>query len=102
MKSAFVAVVAVALAGSGASGQDGDRRFTSVQEALQSSGRLGGATGPASVNWIEAGRQFSYTIRNAQGEAEVRVFDPEGRYLHRFGRRYGGGPPELPVRPHDR
>jgi len=52
-------------------------RFRSVREALMSSGILAGRPGPASVNWIEGGRQFSYTTRNpSNNREEIRRYDP--------------------------
>ena len=72
----MTAVVAALVVAAPASGQDGQRRLESVQEALSISGRLAGAAGPASVNWIEQGSQFSYTTRNEEGAPEVRRYDP--------------------------
>jgi dipeptidyl-peptidase 4 len=51
-------------------------RIGSVQEALAVSSVLTGAGGPASVNWIDGGNRFSYTVRTA-AQHEVRVQDPE-------------------------
>ena len=77
IRAYFGAVVALVMVASGASGQDGDRRLGSVQEALSASSRLGGGSGPASVNWIEGGERFSYTVRDpGTGVAEVRVLAP--------------------------
>lgn len=56
-------------------GQEGGQRIESVPDALVLSSRLAGGAGPASVNWIDGGRRFSYTIRTA-AEHEVRVHDP--------------------------
>jgi dipeptidyl-peptidase 4 len=53
----------------------GQERIGSVQEALMLSGRLGGGSGPASVNWIDGGDRYSYTVRTAT-QHEVRVQDP--------------------------
>jgi dipeptidyl-peptidase 4 len=53
----------------------GQQRIGSVQEALMMSSRLAGGAGPASVNWIDGGDRFSYTVRT-QAEHEVRVHDP--------------------------
>jgi dipeptidyl-peptidase 4 len=51
------------------------QRIGSVQEALAWSSRLAGGAGPASVNWVDGGDRFSYTVRT-QAEHEVRVHDP--------------------------
>jgi dipeptidyl-peptidase-4 len=67
-------VIVVAAAASPVVAQE---KFGSVQEALMAGGRLGGGSGPASVNWIEGGEEYSYTIRNPQTrQPEVRRFDP--------------------------
>ncbi|MGK7313309.1 MAG: S9 family peptidase [Candidatus Longimicrobiales bacterium M2_2A_002] len=82
MRRIWIAAAAVAVAmASPAVAQEAaqaqKQRFGSVQEAVQASGRLGGSAGPASVNWIEGGEQYSYTIRNPRTRrAEVRRFDP--------------------------
>lgn len=53
------------------------QEIASVEEALGVSGVLAGSSGPASVNWIEGGEAFSYTLRNPRtGEPEVRRYDP--------------------------
>jgi dipeptidyl-peptidase-4 len=53
------------------------QRIGSVEEALGVTGQLAGRGGPPSLNWIDAGRRFSYTAMNAQSRAlEVRAFDP--------------------------
>ena len=51
----------------GASG----RRIGSVEEALGVSGILAGSPGPASVNWIDAGESFSYTVVDSQTRRET-------------------------------
>ncbi len=57
--------------------QQGGQRLRSVQEALVASSILAGQPGPASVNWIEGGRRFSYTTRNpATDREEIRRYDP--------------------------
>ncbi|MFO7893147.1 MAG: S9 family peptidase [Longimicrobiales bacterium] len=73
MHRAWIAVLALVVAVPAA----GQQRLGSVQEALQASGQLAGSSGPASVNWIEGGEEFSYTIRNPQTrQPEVRRFSP--------------------------
>lgn len=75
--SGLAAVLGLLVLGSGVSAQEGDGRLGSVQEALSVSGRLAGSTGPASVNWIDRGERFSYTIEDpATGVTEVRRFEP--------------------------
>jgi dipeptidyl-peptidase-4 len=52
------------------------QRLTSVEQSLQYSGALAGDAGPASLNWIDEGRRFSYTTTNAQtNRPEVRGYD---------------------------
>src|SRR3990172_9772527 len=46
------------------------QKFTSIEEAAQASGALGGRSGPRSVNWIDDGERFAYTINNATTQAE--------------------------------
>ncbi|HEX6559580.1 MAG TPA: S9 family peptidase [Longimicrobiales bacterium] len=51
--------------------------FTSVEEAVQSSGQLAGRSGPRSVNWIDSGARFAYTITNPTTRTEeIRRYDP--------------------------
>jgi len=60
-------------------GQEADdrERFDGVFGAIQAAGILAGGNGPASVNWIEGGDRFSYTIQDPSTRSEqVRVFDP--------------------------
>jgi dipeptidyl-peptidase 4 len=71
---AWMLVLAGAVAAQAPAAQ-GQERIGSVQEALMLSGRLAGSAGPASVNWIDGGDRFSYTVRT-QREHEVRVRDP--------------------------
>jgi dipeptidyl-peptidase-4 len=53
------------------------QRFASLAQALQSGGALAGRSGPRNVNWIEGGRRFSYTDRDAQsGTTVIRAYDP--------------------------
>jgi dipeptidyl-peptidase 4 len=70
-------VVGLALAvATAAAGQASGERIGSVADALATSGRLAGGSGPASVNWIDGGARFSYTVRT-EAQHEVRVQDPE-------------------------
>jgi dipeptidyl-peptidase-4 len=50
-------------------------RFTDLAEALRASSALAGGSGPRSVNWIDGGKRYSYTMRADSGE-EIRAFDP--------------------------
>ncbi len=73
----WLAVAAGALPAGGyaqvsGTGQD---RIGSVQEALILSDLLAGGSGPASVNWLDGGDRFSYTVRTGPRH-EVRVYDP--------------------------
>ncbi len=57
--------------------QDGKQRFRSLVEAIRASGVLAGRPGPASMNWIDEGDRFSYTMRDPQtGRTEVRLYEP--------------------------
>jgi dipeptidyl-peptidase-4 len=63
------------LAASGSAQQK--QSLASVEEALVSQGILSGRPGPTSVNWIDEGARFSFTVTNPQTrEEEVRRFDP--------------------------
>lgn len=48
-------------------------RYTSLEEALLSAGKLSGGSGPRNVNWIDGGKRFSY-IPAAPGA--IQSFDP--------------------------
>lgn len=48
--------------------------YTSTLDALRGEVQLAGGTGPASVNWIDKGRRFSY-ITNEAGRQQIRAFD---------------------------
>jgi dipeptidyl-peptidase-4 len=50
-------------------------RFSDLSEALGASSALAGGSGPRSVNWIDGGKRYSYTMRSDSGE-EIRAFDP--------------------------
>ncbi|TAE71726.1 MAG: S9 family peptidase [Bacteroidetes bacterium] len=61
------------------------QNYKSLPEALGSSGKLRGSSGPASVNWLNGGTKYSYTEGNvikslepATGKTEV-IFDSKGR-----------------------
>jgi len=52
-------------------------RLDSVQEALMAGGQLSGRSGPRSVNWIDGGDRFAFTITNPETrQPEIRRFDP--------------------------
>lgn len=72
---ALAVAIVLLLAAVAADAQEARQRIGSVQEALMMSSRLAGGAGPASVNWIDGGDRFSYTVRT-QAEHEVRVQDP--------------------------
>jgi dipeptidyl-peptidase 4 len=53
------------------------QRFSSMDEAVQAGGILFGRQGPRGINWIESGKRFSYTDRDARtGAVMIRAFDP--------------------------
>lgn len=57
--------------------QQTKQRLTSVEEALAAGGALAGRAGPRSVNWIDAGERFAYTINNPQTRREeIKRYDP--------------------------
>ncbi|MBM4183381.1 MAG: S9 family peptidase [Gemmatimonadetes bacterium] len=59
-----------------ASGLTAQQRLASVEQSLGFSGALAGRAGPASLNWIDDGRRFSYTVTNPQTRrSEVRGYD---------------------------
>jgi len=49
--------------------------FKDLNEALSAGRFMAGRSGPRSVNWIEGGRRFSFTISGESGE-EIRALDP--------------------------
>lgn len=49
--------------------------FHSLNEALAASRNIAGRTGPRSVNWINGGKRFSFTVPTEEGE-EIRALDP--------------------------
>jgi len=53
------------------------QRFSSLDEALEAGAILNGRQGPRNVNWIEGGRRFSYTDRDARTNTPlIRAYDP--------------------------
>ena len=56
--------------------RQGRARLTSVEEALRAGGALNGRGGPGSVNWIDEGARFSFTI-DERADAQRR--DPQLR-----------------------
>lgn len=50
----------------------GQAKYTSMQDALFSSGKLNGSGGPQSVNWIRDGNQFSYI----KSPGKINTYDP--------------------------
>ncbi|MSR20588.1 MAG: S9 family peptidase [Gemmatimonadetes bacterium] len=64
----------------GASTLTAQQRISSVEESLGVSGQLSGRAGPASLNWIDQGRRFSYTAVDPQSRRpQVRGYDPATR-----------------------
>ncbi|NGP75727.1 S9 family peptidase [Balneolaceae bacterium YR4-1] len=52
-------------------------QYSSVKEALQSSTKLRGSSGPRNVNWIDDGDRYSYMQYNSDTEStEIRAFNP--------------------------
>ncbi|HET8657188.1 MAG TPA: S9 family peptidase [Longimicrobiaceae bacterium] len=71
------AVLVLMLTAPAAAQQAPKKRLATVQDALAASGILAGRSGPASVNWVEGGKRFSYSTYNpATGREEVHLFDP--------------------------
>ncbi|NMM49750.1 S9 family peptidase [Marinigracilibium pacificum] len=66
---------------------DAQERYNSLRDALFGAGNLYGQSGPASVNWINDGEQFSFMDGNIikqydpSGNAESVIFDPSGKKL---------------------
>lgn len=53
------------------------QRYTSLDEALRSTGILAGAEGPADVEWLADGSRFSFTARDPNtGTPEIRQYAP--------------------------
>lgn len=54
------------------------QRYSSLQEALQSTAILAGNAGPRGVVWIDGGRRFSFIDADARtGRSEIHTYDPE-------------------------
>jgi dipeptidyl-peptidase 4 len=52
-------------------------RLGTVEEAMAASGQLAGRAGPRSVNWIDGGERFAFTINNPTTRTEeIRRYDP--------------------------
>ncbi len=57
--------------------QQTKQRLTSVEDALAASAALAGRAGPRSVNWIDGGERFAYTIISPETRREeIRRYDP--------------------------
>jgi dipeptidyl-peptidase-4 len=57
--------------------QPAKQKFTSVEEAVSASGQIAGRSGPRSVNWIDGGERFAYTITNqTTRREEIKRYDP--------------------------
>ena len=70
-------LLAGARAPAAAAQQPAKQRLASVQDALVTGGVLSGRSGPESVNWIDAGRAFSYAVSNQRTRSqEIHRFDP--------------------------
>ena len=53
------------------------QRYSSLSEALQSSGTMSGRGAPRNVIWLEGGRRFSFIGTNPQTrQSEIRAYDP--------------------------
>ncbi|QCK13349.1 S9 family peptidase [Mangrovivirga cuniculi] len=64
---------------------DAQERYSDLRDALFNAGKLSGQSGPASVNWINEGEQFSFMDGNiikrydpSTGSESV-IFDPSGK-----------------------
>lgn len=52
-------------------------RLQSLQQAMSISGQLAGSNGPSSVNWIDGGDRYSYSILNQESRTlEIRSYNP--------------------------
>ena len=72
--------IALTIAFVGTSTLTAQQRISSVEESLGVSGQLSGRAGPASLNWIDQGRRFSYTAVDPQTRRpQVRGYDPATR-----------------------
>ena len=73
-KVALVALLAMATLLSPAQ----KKSYQNLEDALYSSAKLSGGTGPENINWIDGGDKFSYVKRNAlDGSREIRSFVPK-------------------------
>ena len=71
-------VAAAALIAATAARAQQKQRYSSLQEALQSTAILAGKTGPRGVVWIDGGRRFSFIGTDARTDrSEIRTYDPE-------------------------
>jgi dipeptidyl-peptidase-4 len=53
------------------------QRYSSLGEALQSSGALSGRGAPRNVIWLDGGKRFSFIAANSQTrQSEIRAYDP--------------------------
>lgn len=77
-RQAFAVLMLLPFATTSASAQQpAKQRLASVEEAVAASGQLNGRAGPRSVNWIDNGLRFAYTINNPTTKSEeIRRFDP--------------------------
>jgi len=76
-KTSKLYFVALVIALPFAAGAQQKQRFANMDEALQAGGILRGRFGPRDVNWIEAGRRYSYTDVDPRTRTPViRAFDP--------------------------
>ena len=52
--------------------------YNNLQEAIFSGRQLSGKSGPGNVDWINGGKEYSYTARNdSTKHTEIRKFNPE-------------------------
>jgi dipeptidyl-peptidase 4 len=52
-------------------------KLTTIEAAVAVSGQLAGRAGPRSVNWVDGGERFAFTITNSTTRAEeIRRYDP--------------------------
>ena len=57
--------------------QQAKQRYSSLGEALQSSGAMSGRGAPRNVIWLDGGRRFSFIATNPQTrQSEIRAYDP--------------------------
>ena len=75
MRLRFVVVLAAAIPAALHAQQK--QRFASLEDALRAGPILAGRQGPASLNWIDGGRRFSYIDRDGRtGQSVLRGYDP--------------------------